>query len=151
MNIHIEKIIERDDGIIRQLKRIETQAFGEAGLNEWMLVPLIRHGRVFALFDGQRIIGGAQFVRDWDDSARAYLVGIAVDRDERGKGLGARFLSGCLDELRSEGVGSVELTVDAANAPAVSVYREKLGFETIGTRKDEYGAGNDRVVMERRI
>lgn len=151
MDIIIEQITGRGIRVAERLARIEAQAFGAGGLNEWTLVPLIRHGRVFALCDGPKVIGGAQFVRDWDDTSRAYLVGIAVDSEYRGKGLGTRFLGECMGVLRREGIASVELTVDAANTRAVHVYREKLGFVELETRKDEYGPGVDRVVMECRL
>ncbi len=151
MNISVERVTGLDQRAVDRMIEIEGQAFGEGGLNVWTLVPLLRHGRVFALRDAQEIIGGAQFLRDWDDPTHAYLVGIAVDGRYRGRGLGTRFLDECLTVLKCEGIASVELTVDAANAPAVRVYREKLGFDTLEIRKGEYGVGVDRVVMARTL
>ena len=151
MDITFEQMAGQNAAAAERMIEIEAQAFGEGGLNIWTLMPLIRHGRVFALRDGQQIIGGAQFMRDWEDNARAYLVGIAVDSQYRGKGLGTRFLGDCMDALKREGVTQVELTVDAANKPAVRVYREKLGFDTIEVRKSEYGPGVDRVVMQKTL
>ena len=141
MDIQVSVIKNNDAKIIEKLKAIEKQAFGDAGLDEWNLVPFIRHGRVIALLSDGEVVGGAQYIRDWDEPSRAYLVGIAVDGSCRGKGLGTRFLSESLALLAAEGVACVELTVDAQNHGAVKVYSEKLGFETVGTRKDEYGAG----------
>ncbi len=149
MDIVVEKVTVLNAAVMERMTEIEAQAFGEGGLNIWTLVPLLRHGRVFALRDGQHIIGGAQFMRDWEDNTRAYLVGIALDALCRGKGLGTRFLSECMDALKREGIACVELTVDAANVAAVRVYREKLGFEVLETRKGEYGPGVDRVVMQK--
>ena len=151
MDFVVEKLTEHDIATADRMTEIEAQAFGEGGLNIWTLVPLIRHGRVFALRDGQQIIGGAQFMRDWEDNSRAYLVGIAVDARYRGKGLGTRFLGECMDSLKHEGVKKVELTVDAANVPAVRVYREKLGFDTQEVRQSEYGPGIDRMVMQKTL
>lgn len=93
------------------------------------------------------MIGGAQFLRDWKNASHAYLFGIAVDPSYRGKGFGTRFLSDCCIKLKEESFKSVELTVDAANSPAVKVYNDKLGFETVETRIAEYGEGEDRLVM----
>ena len=149
MNICIDMIKEKDTQTVDKLSEIERQAFGEAGLNEWTIVPLIRHGRVFALRENGEVIGGAQFIRDWETPSRAYLVGIAVHKSHRGKGLGTRFLEECLDMLRKEGVSSVELTVDSANGPAAHVYQQKLGFVIVEEREDEYGAGENRLVMVR--
>ncbi len=127
---------------------IEKQAFGEAGLDAWSLVPLVRHGKVLALKYGNEVIGGAQFMRDWSDPAKAYLVGIAVDSSFRGKGLGTRFLSACIELLKTEGIKCIELTVDPQNYGAVKVYEEKLSFRTVAQRKNEYGPKEDRLVME---
>lgn len=149
MNISIEQVKNNEAIIVGRLIEIEKQAFGDAGLDEWNLVPYIRHGKVIALLSDNKIIGGAQFIRDWDDLSRAYLVGIAVDSAYRGKGLGTRFLAECLELLKTEGIKCVELTVDSRNTGAVNVYQNKLGFITAGIRKDEYGAGEDRLVMER--
>ena len=151
MEIKVSVIKNNDAQVIEKLKAIEKQAFGDAGLDEWNLVPFVRHGRVIALQNGDEVVGGAQYIRDWDDPSRAYLVGIAVDSSCRGKGLGTRFLGDSLALLAAEGIKYVELTVDPQNHGAVKVYAKKLGFETVGTRKDEYGAGEDRLVMEKRL
>jgi ribosomal-protein-alanine N-acetyltransferase len=151
MNIRVDMIRDNDAQIVGRLSKIEEMAFGKAGLNEWTIVPLIRHGKVFALWHEREVIGGAQFIRDWKDPSRAYLVGIALDKNQRGKGLGTRFLAECLVMLKGEGVNSVELTVDAVNQPAAHVYQEKLGFGIVEERKDEYGAGENRLVMERML
>lgn len=151
MNIRVDMIKDNDAQIVDRLSEIEEQAFGKAGLNEWTIVPLIRHGKVFALWHEREVIGGAQFIRDWEDPFRAYLVGIAVDKNQRGKGFGTRFLAECLAMLKGEGVNSVELTVDAANRSAAHVYQQKLGFVIVEEREDEYGAGENRLVMVRML
>jgi len=151
MESSVDVINSNDSETVENLIEIEKQAFGNAGLDQWTLVPLIRHGKVIALRYKNEIIGGAQFIRDWEDSLRAYLVGIAINSDYQGKGLGTRFLNGCLAILKDEGIGSVELTVDPSNKPAVRMYKDKLGFKTIETRKNEYGNGADRLVMERKL
>jgi len=148
MDISVDIIDCNDAQVVSRLKQIEKQAFGDAGLDEWNLVPLIRHGMVMAMKCGGKVIGGAQFIRDWRDSSRAYLVGIAVDSDYRGNGLGTRFLRACLDLLKAQDIRCAELTVDPANYGAVKVYEKKLFFRTVEKRKDEYGPGEDRLVME---
>ncbi len=151
MTITIEHVKENNINTVLRLIEIEKQAFGEAGLDEWNLVPYIRHGKVIALWADNKIVGGAQFIRDWDDVSRAYLVGIAIDSAYRGKGLGTSFLAKCIELLKAEGIKYVELTVDSDNTGAVNVYKKKLGFVTTGNRKDEYGAGEDRLVMELKL
>lgn len=148
MSFEVVPIRTNDEAMINRIKEIDRQAFGDAGLDEWAIVPLIRHGRVMALRYQGEIAGSALFFRDWDSPTRAYLFSIAIDKRFRGQGLGTRFLKGCLSMMDKEGIHYVELTVDAANHQAVKVYQEKLGFKTVGQRENEYGEGEDRLVME---
>jgi len=133
---------------IEMLAKIEREAFGIGGMNEWMIVPLIRHGKVYALFYGDEIIGGAYFMRDWDFPEKVYLLSIAVAAAHQGKGMGTFLLKEALGLLKKEGIEKVELTVDPRNIGAVSIYHDKLGFTTKMQRKNEYGEGEDRLVME---
>ena len=151
MNIKVEVIKQNDTQIMNRIMEIEKQAFGNAGLDEWNLVPYMRHGRVMVLKYHDKIVGDAQFVRDWDNPKRIYLYGIAIDYRYRGKGLGTRFLSECLFMIKEDGAEVVELTVDPKNDAAVKVYQSKLGFDIVADRKDEYGPGENRLVMERKL
>jgi len=147
MNITIEIITNNDASVVSRLVEIENRAFGTNGFSVWEIVPFIRHGLVMALRLDGHIVGGAHFLRDWKEPDLAYLFAIAVDPAYQGKGLGTRFLKDCCSILEQEGFKHVELTVDAANIPAVTVYKDKLGFETVETRIAEYGEGEDRLVM----
>jgi len=147
LSLEISVVRKNDTNTVSCLVEIERNAFGPNGLSEWEIVPFIRHGLVIALKADGKVIGGAQFLRDWSHPDHAYLFGIAVDPAYRGKGFGTRFLSDCCLKLKEEGFKNVELTVDAANLPAVKVYKDKLGFETVETRVAEYGEGEDRLVM----
>ncbi len=151
MSLDIKVIKNNDANIVSSLVAIERSAFGPNGLSEWEIVPFIRHGLVIALMLDGKVIGGAQFLRDWNNPDKAYLFGIAVDSVYRGKGFGTRFLSDCCQRIKQEGFKSVELTVDANNHPAVKVYKEKLGFITMETRIAEYGEGEDRLVMAKTL
>lgn len=143
----IKRVIDNDLAIVTKIVKLETAAFGIGGLNEWTLVPLIRHGMVFVFTIDEQIIGAAEFILDWDNRDKSYLIGIVIDRHYRGKGYGTTFLKGCLEKLQDYNLKKVELTVDPKNIRAIMVYR-KIGFIETGFRKDEYGKGEDRLVME---
>ena len=118
-------------------------------MNEWHLVPLIRHGRVYVIKDSDIVIGSVQYILDWNCPKKAYMFGVAVSENYRGKGVGTKLLIESFEALKKENIEEVELTVDPENAAAVNVYHAKLGFEVTDFRKNEYGDGEDRLVMLR--
>lgn len=69
-----------------------------------------------------------------------HLLVIAVARDYRRTGLGARLVRGVFELAREHGVDRVLLEVRPSNVNALAFYN-KLGFEQIGTRKGYYPAG----------
>ncbi|MDH7497216.1 MAG: GNAT family N-acetyltransferase [Syntrophomonadaceae bacterium] len=132
---------------VERMVALEEEAFGPGGLNAWTLVPLIRHGRVFALRSGDDIVGLVQYMRDWENPRTAYLVGVSVAARLRGNGLGTRLLRQSLQRLAAEGITRVELTVSPANVAAIHVYEEHLGFTAVAYREHEYGRGENRLVL----
>ena len=49
--------------------------------------------------------------------------------------------------LIAAGAGSIKVTADESNAPAIRLYRD-LGFQEIGLETDYYGDGRDRLIFE---
>ena len=137
--------------MIEQIVKLETEAFGDGGLDEWNLVPLIRHGRVFCLVEDDLVLGCVQYLMDWNDHTKAYAVGISIAGLKRGKGYGTVLFGESMDILADEGIKIVELTVDPENTAAVAVYGRKLGFVITEQRFDEYGKGIDRIAMEKKL
>jgi len=136
-----------DLSLITRLVQLEQEAFGIGGLNEWHLVPFIRHGKVYIIRQKEEIVGLIQYMRDWDNPRKAYLMGVSIAKEMRGKGLGTTLIRASLQEIKKEDIVEVELTVDPENQNAIKVYNEKLGFVMKETRIDEYGAGEKRLVM----
>lgn len=143
----VEVINELNLELLSRVVELEQEAFGEGGLNEWHLVPIIRHGRVFIIKNDESVVGCVQYMLDWNSPQRAYMIGASVAKETRGKGIGTELLVKSITTLFAENICEVELTVAADNFGAVKVYREKLGFKVIDFRKNEYGQGHDRLVM----
>jgi o-succinylbenzoate synthase len=139
--------VEYNEDIIEGIKEIEKQAFDDGAWDEWVIVPFIRHGKVFVMRRESKIVAYAMFIREWKEEDNAYMLSTAVDSSLRGKGYGTAFLKACLSHLKAEGIKSVELTVAPNNTQAIKVYKEKLGFKEIDFCKNEYGQGHDRVFM----
>ena len=88
----------------------------------------------FQLVSGESVLGYyiALLVAD-----EVTLMDIAVDREQRGKGIGQRLLSHCLLLAKEAGATSCWLEVRASNVSAISLY-EANGFKHIETRKGYY-------------
>jgi len=143
----VELVTEIEPKLLDRLVELEREAFGDGGMNEWHLVPVIRHGRVFVSKENDVVVGEVQYMLDWNNPGLAYLIGVAVAGEVRGKGVGTKLLAESIQRLFEDKIESVELTVEAGNVAAVKVYREKLGFEVTDFRKNEYGPDQDRQVM----
>lgn len=143
----VELVTEIEPKLLERLVELETEAFGDGGMNEWHLVPVIRHGRVFVSKENGLVVGEVQYMLDWSNPKLAYLNGVAVASAARGKGIGTKLLAESIQSLFNDKIDSIELTVEAGNVSATKVYREKLGFEVTDFRKNEYGPGQDRLVM----
>lgn len=143
----IELVRKLEPKLIQRLVQIEKEAFGEGGLNVWNLVPLIRHGRVYVYKKDLEVIGVIQYMLDWDSPRKAYIMGVSISKEFRGLGLGTELLKNSLKTLSKENIEEVELTVDPNNVVAVEIYKKKLGFKVTDSRRNEYGEGEDRLVM----
>lgn len=145
--MRVELLRDVDWPLLECLVQMEMEAFGMGGLNAWQLVPFIRHGRVFAVYEREEAVGLIQFMRDWENCRKAYLIGVSVAERMRGQGVGTLLIRNTLEQLKLEDINEIELTVDPENQAAIKVYRDKLGFTAKGKRSNEYGLGEDRLVM----
>lgn len=153
-NLTVYAVEDFNQKLLKNMVEFGLDVFGEEmGMDEWSLVPQIRHGNVYVLAERgqQKVIGLAIFMRDWEYVNTAYLFDYAVSEDYQGRGLGFQFLKIICEDLEGQGFEKISLTVDADNKPAMRLYKEKLGFEPIDFVKDEYGKGHDRYVMELNI
>ena len=152
MTINFRAIEKPDMEAILNIMTIEQEAFGKGALNEYVIVPLIRHGKVFVAEDEQaNAVACAYFMRGMSESKMAYLMSVAVLPNFRGQDIGTALLSFAFTHLKKYDIDSVVLTVDPANFTALSVYREKLGFTVAESSKDQYGEGEDRLIMTKKL
>lgn len=93
---------------------------------------------------GETIVGYCGMYVSLDEGE---IPNVAVRREYRGGGIGARMLEALLAEAQKRKVASVFLEVRAGNEPAQALYR-KLGFEAAGIRKRFYeNPTEDAVIM----
>lgn len=76
----------------------------------------------------------------------ANILKIAVDKDERKKGIGFSLLEESIKLLKEKGVCKLFLEVESENLPAIGLYN-KFNFKNIRTRKNYYKNGGDAIEM----
>lgn len=147
-NLKVYLVQDYDHSLLSRIVRFGDRVFGEASMDEWGLVPQIKHGNVYVLKeeDSRRIIGLAILMRDWEEPEKCYLYDFAIAGDFRGKGLGYHFLLAVARSVREQGFARMGLTVDTENLPAIALYK-KAGFLVHHLSGDHYGPGHHRYVM----
>ncbi|OQY42359.1 MAG: hypothetical protein B6227_02455 [Fusobacteriia bacterium 4572_74] len=96
-------------------------------MNEWILKPMIRYGKVFVLVIEDEVIGIAEYMRNFDGNE---IFSIKIFRKNKIKKIG--------------------LTVSLENKKAIKLYK-KMGFKMEEMLKDEYGKGIDRLYLGKEI
>lgn len=86
------------------------------------LVVAVRAGRVVGTLQLTIVPGLSR-----KGATRSIIEGVRVHADERGSGLGTRFVEWAVDESRREGCQLVQLTSDVSRTDAHRFY-ERLGF-----------------------
>ncbi|OKP80956.1 GNAT family N-acetyltransferase [Ensifer adhaerens] len=82
-----------------------------------------------------RILGMAGLHRSKGRRHHSAALGISVDDDHRGEGIGKALLTALIDAADNWlGISRIELTVFTDNEPAIALYR-KAGFEMEGTHR----------------
>jgi len=147
MAVTVTRITDVEFELIDELTSIEAEAFGDGGLNRWTFPVVIRHGAVYVLKCDDKVRGVADIIKDWVDPELAFIINLVIKKEDRGRGLGYKFLSELLRELRDDGVKRVQLTVDPKNEVAKHLYR-KAGFRQIAELDGEYGPIEDRLLYE---
>lgn len=78
------------------------------------------------------------------------IMNIVIKKQERKKGIGTFLLNKMLEIAENNKIESVFLEVNAKNWVAKKLY-EKAGFCEIGIRKNYYGAGENAILMSKKV
>ena len=148
MGICIVPVNDYDPGLLKPLIEVDSDAFGKPTFTPWTLEAIMRFGKVFVGYEGEEIVAVGEFIRDWNDPKNVYVVGLSVKTEKQNRGYGTLLLKSALERLKEEGFSSVVLHVSESNLRALHIYK-KLGFQNIGLRKNEYGDGEDRILMRK--
>lgn len=126
---------------------VEAEAFASASWGAKAVADGIGERNVQVIVasrDDQNALCGFAFWRRTGDEAEILSIGVA--RRARRQGCARAMLGVIAETARGEGVRSLFLEVDVANAAATILY-QSLNFEKVGRRKRYYKNGGDALVM----
>ena len=111
---------------------------------------------LIGMHDGEIIAQSNLTIRnEYEKTAHVGQIGIAIHKDYQDQGLGTQLIT-CLEKLGKErGLEKIEISAFSDNTRAIHVYRDKLGYEWEGTRKDgikfEDGTCCDEIMLGKSI
>ncbi len=90
------------------------------------------------VFDKNSEMIGFGMLRGWDEGYIVPSLGILVDEEMRGRGIGSRLVEYLVDVAKENGSKSVRLSVYGDNIQAINIYH-RCGFEVTSKKKNVSG------------
>lgn len=128
-------IIKMNESHVLQIAELEKLCFNDPWSVNSIASELNNHLSLWLVaIEDERVVGyvGSQTVLGETD-----MMNIAIHPDYRNRGIAVKLISELIQELIRQGSHGLMLEVRASNEPAKSLY-SKLGFETVGIRKNYY-------------
>lgn len=146
----IVQVSIKDKDIMDGIVEMEKSTFGRfGGVDLWILKPIVKFGRVFAVIEKGKVIGAAEFMVAFD-RPEAFLYGFSVMEEYRERGIGTNLLIHGENYFKEYGIKVVSLTVDPKNEKAITLYKN-LDYYVESLEIDEYEQGIDRYIMKKNL
>ena len=142
-SIEIKQPSELTDDLLDQLHVIERSCFSDPWPKSLFIISDIEF--VITAQEDETLVGFACFQYFLDE---CHILNVAVLPEYRHRGIGNCLVRWMFDHL--DNARDYYLEVRKSNFPAIQLY-EKLGFKTIGKRKQYYGDNEDALVMHLRL
>jgi len=138
--------------VVREKRFLPTLSSIEEVGNEW--IDLRNHDLIIVAEIQGELVGQIQ-LECLEDDATQHVgeIGIIVDPDYRGKGVGSRLLEKAIKTAKHLGFEKICLSTFHTNSNAISLYK-KFGFQEVGRRKKQFKIADeyiDEILMEREI
>jgi len=132
VNIEVTRARVASDELLGDLNRLVPQLSASAApLNRDALAKLVDADHVVVLMarlDGTTVGTLSLVVFDIPSGTRAWIEDVVVDEGARGKGVGEALVLAAVEEARSKGVRTIDLTSRPSREAANALY-VKVGFE----------------------
>ncbi len=138
----IRKMENRD---LPQVAEIEKSLFGDPWSENAFRDTLDQKEADFIVAAGEQeeVIGYCGAYRALDE---AEIVNVAIRKENQNQGAGSKMVQALMDEEKKNGVRFFILEVRESNLPAQRCY-EKLGFKSIGIRKNFYDCPRENALI----
>lgn len=140
--IDVENLKEMKD-----IVELEKESFGAGAIDEWVIKPIARYGKIYVLYKEKKIIAFVEMLKKWGKE-EAFIFSFAVSKKEQGKSYGKQLMAFTLDQLKKENIEKISLTVSEDNYIALKIYKS-FGFKKVKILKNEYGKDIHRIYMEK--
>lgn len=128
-----------------QVVKLEEETFSRPWTVKGFEEALLREENCFIVIEDEEVLGYCGYYKVLDE---AEIMNVCIRKDCRNRGLGRTMMEALLKEAEGDGVSSMILEVRVSNASAIHLY-EKLGFQSLGIRKDFYELPReDAVIMQ---
>lgn len=141
MEWKIEKMQPED---IKEVAQIENRIFTLPWSEQGFLSSLQSEDTLYLVVRKEgRVAGYCGLLQSFDE---ADITNVAVAEEARGAGIGFAMLSELMRLGKERGIARYTLEVRASNAAALHLY-EKLGFQSVGIRKNFYDRPKEDAVI----
>lgn len=117
------------DSVAREKRYLaQLEALPLERIEEFVRKSVTADAIQFVAVDGSRVVGWADILPRWAAAmGHCGTLGMGVHAEYRGKGLGFRLLTACLEKAPSKGITRIELQTRSDNERAIRLY-ERVGF-----------------------
>lgn len=130
------------------LREVEIACYGEDGWDDYSLRmhPILHAPLSTIAFEDDAPVGYAVAARAEGEGGVAWILGIAVVPEARGRGHAGRLLDRTLDRARAGRIERLRLTVGPENEPARRLYAAR-GFVELRREESFFGTGQPRLLL----
>lgn len=140
----------QDVADIARVVDLENVSFHGNGEDIYTLAMITKVGWIIATKNDNEILTGAIEVLPTRNPNEAFIHGLCIREEDRGKGIGAKLMQKTLKLLEEEcGIKRFSATVSPTNGPSLNILMNKNGFEGTSFYPNFYGRGEDRLFVHR--
>lgn len=133
--VNIYKIITLSEEYIDSLVRLEGECFSTPWTKKMLLDDIKNPNTLYiAAVEEDEVVAYAGM---WVSVYDGQITNVAVSKEHRRQNIATGLLTTLCDECVKKGLECITLEVRRGNEAAISLY-QKLGFETVGVRKNYY-------------